>query len=170
LGAGSLAGGFVGCGFPALFLTGGECQMVTECRALIVVMAALTLFHLAGCGESGPKTHSVKGRVVFDGDVKQLAGGHVEFQQQSEAKVLAYGEIKDDGAFELRTLHEGKSLSGALEGTYRVRIVLGGKEEDDDEVRRKKSPIHARFLEFDKSGPTFNFPSEGEVIVKVSRK
>jgi hypothetical protein len=131
---------------------------------------ALALCCLAGCGAGGPATHPVNGKVVVEGgDVAALVGSNVEFELESDRQVRAYGEILPGGAFELKMLHEGKQLDGAVPGKYRARIVLGG--EDEQQARwAREPPVHPRFQEFSKSGLSLTVPASGEVTLKVSRK
>jgi hypothetical protein len=134
------------------------------------IAAALVLASLAGCGNSGPKTYPVKGKIEFaDGDVKQLAGQYVEFKLESDPPLVVSGEIQDDGTFTLGMLHEGKLYKGAPEGTYRARIVLP-EEEDEEGARRRPTVVHSRFLDFDRSGLSFKLPTSGDITVKVSRR
>lgn len=150
---------------------------------------------LAGTGCGGTKTHPVRGTVVVeDGDVKKLAGANVEFQLTSDPGVRSYGEIKEDGSFEMVTLHNGRTLSGAPEGSHTARIVISGDLEEEDEPvkldadeapdwqtvlkqknaakQRKKNPlpVNARFLRFKTSGLSYQVPTPGDITVKVSVK
>jgi hypothetical protein len=125
-----------------------------------VVVAAL--IGLAGCGESGPKIYPVRGQVVVtDGDVKQLAGCNIDFQQEGNSKVWGYGLIEEDGRFALGIRHEGKRLSGVPEGTYQVRIQ--GSEDNPPRV-------HKRYQGYATSGLSFQVPTEGDLTLTVSRK
>src|SRR5262245_41165848 len=91
-------------------------------RQSAAAVVALALLGLTGCGGEALKTYPVRGRVVFaDGDVAQLAGGHVEFMLESDPTVRADGKIGPDGSFVLRTQHKGRMLNGAAEGAYRAR-------------------------------------------------
>jgi hypothetical protein len=133
--------------------------------AAVLAVVALVL---AGCG-GGPKTHPVRGKVVVaDGDVAQLADGHVEFVREDDPGVRADGLIGPDGRFEMQTQLQGKLLTGAAEGTYRARIIL--PDADGGGGRRRPRPIHDRFLDFKTSGLTFQVPTDGEITVTVSRK
>src|SRR5438067_294675 len=92
------------------------------------VALALALLHVVGCG--GVRTYPVRGRVIFDkGDVGRLTGSNVEFVSQADANVRAYGAIRADGSFAMKTRYEGKFLSGVPEGAYRARISLVGEED-----------------------------------------
>jgi hypothetical protein len=133
-------------------------------------VVALALLGLAGCGGGGPKTYPVRGKVVLaDGDVQQLAGSYVEFMLESDSTMRASGTIEPDGSFALQTLHEGKILKGAPEGTYRARIIPS--EEDDGSARKRRpKPVHNRFLDFKTSGLSFKVPANGDVTVNVSQR
>lgn len=139
-------------------------------RATWCGLLVLALLALAGCGESGPTTFPVSGKVVFaDGDVKKLAGSNVEFQMESDRKVMAYGAIAEDGTFSMQMLYQGKQVQGVVEGAYRARIQLTG-EDGEDGAPPKNAPIHPRFLSFDKSRLSFKVPAQGDITVKVSRR
>ena len=147
----------------------------------------LGLACVAGCG--GVKTHPVRGKVVLEGgDVKKLAGANVEFQLDSDPSVRSYGEIKEDGSFEMTTLHAGRTVSGVPEGAHTARILISGDLEEEDEPvprdadeapewqpkskQKKKDslPVNARFLRFKTSGLKYQVPTSGEITVKVSVK
>ncbi|HXG10565.1 MAG TPA: hypothetical protein VNK04_12460 [Gemmataceae bacterium] len=129
----------------------------------------LVLVGLVGCG-GGVKTYPVNGKVVLeDGDVQQLAGSHVELMLESDPLVRASGRIRSDGTFGVETLHEGRILKGAREGTYQARIIPAD-EDDEGRPRRGPLPIHKRFLDFKTAGLSVKVPTEGEVILKVSRR
>jgi hypothetical protein len=133
------------------------------------VVAGLILLGLAGCG-GGVKTYPVRGQVVLaDGDVKQLAGSHVEFMLASDPTARADGLIGPDGHFDMQTLHEGKVLKGVLAGTYQARLILSG-EDDGGAPQRRGKPIHDRFLDFKTSGLSYTVPTSGDITVAVSRK
>jgi hypothetical protein len=140
-------------------------------RNRIAVALALALLAPAGCGKGGPKTFPVKGKVEFaDGKVEDLAQSNVEFEGEGEARVRAYGSIGADGSFVMQTFHEGRSLPGVPEGTYRARILLPTDEEDSDDAPRRPTPVHPRFLKFETSNLSFKVPADGEITVKVSRR
>src|SRR4051812_41405007 len=116
----------------------------------IRVLAAVGMLALAGCAD-GPKTYPVSGKVALaGGEVQKLAGHHIEAALGSDPNVRASGVIGPDGTFTLETLHAGKILKGALEGTYRVRLIPA--DEDDNGKKLKKPPIAAKHLNFATSG------------------
>jgi hypothetical protein len=126
--------------------------MGIQCRGLAAVGAA-ALFAVLGCGESGPKTYPVKGKVVYKGggDVARLAGGQVNFESVGEPKVTASGEIERDGAFTVWCYLEGKDREGLPAGEYRVCVR---PPKGDDDGPRRGGPLHPRYQTFDKSGLT----------------
>ncbi len=131
--------------------------------------AGLALFGLTGCADDLPKTYPVSGKLVLaNGDVKRLAGHHVEASLESEPTVRASGIIGPDGGFTLETLHAGVILKGAREGKYQVRIV---KADEDDEGRKlKKPPIAARYFQFQGSPLSFEVPTAGDVSLELRTK
>jgi hypothetical protein len=123
---------------------------------------------VVGCGPAGPKTYPVRGKVeIAAGDIRQLAGNHVEAALEGDPTVRASGVIQPDGSFTLETLHAGVILKGAQAGNYQVRIILA--DDGDSETQRlRRAALHPRFLQFQTSGLSFQVPTEGDVILKVS--
>ncbi len=120
---------------------------------------------IAGCG--GPKTYPVRGKVeLAGGDIKLLAGSHVEAVLTTDPTVRASGEIQADGKFRLESLHSGVIRNGALWGEYQVRIILA----DDDQARRRQArqAVAPRYLDFKSSGVSLEVPVSGEVTITVS--
>lgn len=139
-------------------------RLLLSAGPVLLALAALAL--APGC-DSGPKTHPVKGKVVFEGgDVKRLAEGTVVFRSVSQPDLFAYGEIQEDGSFTMATKQTGvKEKPGAVEGEHQVKINL--PEGDPEEGVR---PIIARqFLDFETSKLRVKVPSEGEITLKVTR-
>jgi len=137
--------------------------------AVAVVITATLFLSSAGCGQAGPKTHPVKGRIeLAGGDFKALAGHTVELALESNPHVRAAGQIQDDGSFSLQSLHGGAILAGAAEGNYKARIVLA----DDDLASRNVAAkaVHPRYLQFEKSGLGVTVPAAEVVSLKVTRR
>jgi len=135
----------------------------------VAAVVAVVLLGVLGCGDPGLKTYPVRGNVeLAGGDVKVLAGSHVEAALVRDNTTRASGEIQPDGTFALQTQHQGVLLKGAPEGQYEARIILT----DDDRKARKQAAqaVHARFLRFNTSGLTFQVPTNGDVTLKVSRR
>jgi hypothetical protein len=59
-----------------------------------------TLIALAG-GGTGPKVYPVSGRVLTQGQVRDLAGYSVQFQSVSDPAEIPGGTIEEDGTFTL---------------------------------------------------------------------
>ena len=136
-------------------------------KTIRATLAAVGLLVLAGCGESGPKTYPVSGKVALaGGDVQKLVGHSVEAALDGDTNVRATGIIGPDGTFTLETLLDGKITKGAREGTYRVRIFPA--DEDDSGKKLRKPPIAARHFKFETSGLSFQVPTKGEVALEVS--
>jgi hypothetical protein len=91
-------------------------------KALLVGGALAALPLLPGCGQSdrmpSVSTYPVKGKVLL-ADGKPLTRGRIVFHRQEDPPILASGEIKTDGSFELSTLKPG---DGAPAGKYGVQI------------------------------------------------
>jgi hypothetical protein len=123
----------------------------------------------AGCGQSGPPTHEVKGKVVYKGkgNINDLTDGIVSLQSTTNPNSKAVGSIEDDGSFSLGMFHEGKELQGVVAGTYKARIQP--PRIDDDEGDNPRLPIHRKYLDYDKSGLTFTLPVAGDLVIEVER-
>jgi len=133
------------------------------------VLAALSLFSLAGCSSQSVKTRPVSGKVELkDGDVALLAGSGVEFKHEGDEFLRPSGNINSSGSFTVKTLYQGEILQGAPEGKYKARIILAD-ESDEGVPKRPTNLLHPRFLDFDKSGLTFTVPSS-DYTVSLSRK
>lgn len=136
-------------------------------KLLAILAINLGLFTSIGCGSKGPKTHPVVGKIELEtGDVADLAGSNIEAASLADPTIRASAEIQSDGSFKLETLHEGVIKKGAIEGEYRVRIILN----DDDPKSRKRAAkaIARRFLEFDTSGLLLAAPSKEAVVLRLS--
>lgn len=133
--------------------------------ALVLVIAGH--LGLLGCGPGGPTTYRVKGQVeLIGGEVKLLAGHHVEAVLASDPTVRASGEIQQDGSFTLETLRAGVILKGAQEGTYQVQFILS--DDDRENWSRAMQALAPRFLDYRTSGLSFQVPADGNVTLQVA--
>ena len=135
-------------------------------RATLRTVLFVVCVALAGCGQGGPKTYPVQGRVeVPNGDVAALAGSTVEAALDGDPTVRAAGTIEPDGTFALETLHAGEIKKGAVPGTYKVRVILT----DDDPAARKRAAkaVHPKALKFETSGLTLQVPPPSEVRLEL---
>jgi predicted small lipoprotein YifL len=138
-------------------------------RTIRRLAALVGLFALTGCGDGGPKTYPVSGKVAFaGGDAQKLTGHHVEAVLENDPNVRASGAIGPDGTFALETLHAGKVLKGVREGTYRVRLVPA--EEDDSGKTLRKPPVAGKQLKFETSGLSLQVPPNGDVTLEFSSR
>ena len=84
------------------------------------------LLAAAGCSRQPetplPTTFPVSGKVVSRAG-RPMAGGAVQFQCTTDAKVTAIGEIRPDGSFSLSYPFERKRLPGTVAGQYRVTVI-----------------------------------------------
>lgn len=138
-------------------------------RWVLMGLLAMPLGGLGGCGERGPQTFPVQGKVVFkgkSGNVGQLAGGNVRVQSIADPSLTAVGEIADDGSFSLGAYIKDKGYPGVPAGQYKARV---DPPEDDEEGLPLRGIIHPKYQDFDKSGLTFTVPLPGELVITVSR-
>lgn len=132
-------------------------------------MLLICIGFLAGCNRDAPATHPVHGTIVLkDGDVKLLAGSHVEVTLANDPTLRSSGLVKEDGSFSLETLHAGTTYRGARTGQYRARLIL-----NDDEVSSRRlaaKAIAAKYLDFRTSDLSFEVPASGPITLTVQRK
>ncbi len=120
---------------------------------------------LLGCG--GPAAFPVKGKLVFEkGDVKLLSGSIISCQHEQDPSIGARGDIQEDGSFTLETYVRGKIVPGALEGTYRARIV---PEDGAEDGLFNKTRIDPRFLDANATTLTFKVPAPDTVVLTITR-
>ena len=133
------------------------------------VLSSLSMVLLLGCSGPSIKTHPVSGKVeIKDGDVAILTGSGVEFVHETDESLRPSGNIDASGGFTVKTLHKGEILSGAPEGKYKARIILGDQS-DEGVPKRKGNVIHPRYLEFATSKLSFTVPG-GDYTVSLSKK
>jgi hypothetical protein len=89
----------------------------------LLLVAAIALVGIGGCGSSMPKTYPAKGKVVFKGG-KPVTDGRIQFQSVSDPQIKAVGEIDKDGSFFLTTYVADRNVRGAPAGPYRVAVEL----------------------------------------------
>ena len=132
------------------------------------VLSLLLLGTLLGCGQSGPKTYPVKGKVVTakNEDLKRLVGKGVELQSTTEPNTRGFGLIQPDGSFTIATYRPGGSLKGAIEGTHKARLQLQMADDDEDTLR-KKWPFDSKYTRFEDTPWTITVPSPEAVVLKV---
>ncbi len=125
-------------------------------------MAWLLLLAAPGCGEKGPPTFPVQGKIVFEGEGSVFplydSQGGIQFESVEQPGVHSYGAINEDGTFKLMTTVDGMAKQGAVAGNHRGRLML------DDGVR---TLVAEQFLDLEQSGIAITVPTEGEVVVKV---
>lgn len=123
---------------------------------------------LGGCGPAGPKTHPVTGKVVTAKaeDLKLLVGQAVELQSTLEPETRGFGKIEADGSFTISTYRQGVSLSGAIEGKHKARLMID-LGDDDGRPRKKKWSLDRKYTQFEKSGWVISVPTDGEVVLKL---
>src|SRR5262245_53880244 len=130
---------------------------LTRARILLLVAAWAGV---AGCGGGPrmPRTHPLKGKVVFKGG-GPVTGGSISFESTAgEPPWRAGAQIEQDGTFsEVSTLGpDGKEVKGIVEGEHRVRIDLGRGDAGEDAPRVR---VPQRYLNYQTSGLTVRIPA-----------
>lgn len=146
-------------------------RMSSKPRIFTATFFALVgLVTLVGCGGSnGPKTYAVKGKLdLAQGDIGALSGHNIEVVLENNPLVRAAGQIQDNGVFTLETLADGVIRKGALEGTYRARLVV--VDDDAESKRRAIEAINPRYFQFEDSGLSFRVPAQEVVTLQVSAR
>ncbi len=142
--------------------------MTLNRRLLPRIGVLLAVFALVpGCGDGGPKTYRVSGRIELPGtDPSVLAGHNVEAALSTDPNVRTFGVIGSDGRFVLETLQNGEMRRGAVAGTYNARLVLS----DDDPASRRRvaQAVAGRYLKFETSGLTFQVPASSDITLPLA--
>jgi hypothetical protein len=134
-------------------------------QAILLWFGSAVLVAIAGCsrGPKGPETVPVTGQVTFvrGGPAKVLADRQavIEFESIDQPGVFAYGEIQDDGRFELSSVKDKVKKPGAIKGQHRFRLRL------DESARQFVAP---QFIEWQETKIVITQPNE-HVEVKVWR-
>ncbi len=119
--------------------------------SIALVGSCAAMLALAGCG-SGPKAYPVEGTVKYKDGTPMTAGGLIIFNpMDTQVKVTAQGEIKEDGTFKLGTFAE---TDGAPVGKYRVLIALPPLA-NPNRPPAGWPPINVKYSSADKSGLEF---------------
>jgi hypothetical protein len=124
---------------------------------------------ILGCGEGGPQTHAVAGRINLQGgDIAKLAGSTLEIASTSDNTVRGFGEIQPDGRFRIQSLQAGQLRSGVLAGNYTARIIPN--DEDNNSRKLATQAIARRYLQFETSKLTVQVPSSGELSLNIAAR
>ena len=115
--------------------------MLVLSRGLRQSLATLLVCLLAaGCNRSSIKLYPVKGKVTYKDQPTE--GASIVFQPVdgvTPERPMAYGDVKADGMFQLRTEHG----EGATAGDYKVLIMWYGSS--SGEVLDAKSKLPAKY-------------------------
>ncbi|MFZ4081648.1 MAG: hypothetical protein ACOYKN_10490 [Pirellula sp.] len=115
------------------------------------------------CGCSGEKQSALTGKVVYkDGSEMMFHSDSIELQSVSNPQHFAYGQLSEQGEFEVESLISGEIVRGAPAGKYRVRFIVS----DDDIVHKKDllSKIDKRFLDYETSGWNAEVPGSNVIL------
>jgi hypothetical protein len=140
-----------------------------RCSLFLLSVVSLTL----GCGGGGgPKapfeTSPVNGKVAFKdnkGRINRLERGKVWFRSKADPKVEAVGTIDGEGAFTLSTLTSERAWPGVPAGQYKVRLEVPL----DDDRNPQTDIVHAKYLDYDRSGISVTVPVPDDFTILVER-
>jgi len=134
---------------------------VTARRSFLVAASLAALFTV-GCGKG---MAPVRGVVTLD-DGTPLTRGLVVFEGQADGKpVMARGEIKPDGTYQLSTVKPG---DGAWPGKYRV--VINPMDFSDLPDEQKNIPFDYKYMRYETSGLEFEVkPGGNDFPIKLDR-
>lgn len=135
---------------------------MARAHASLVVLAAICVATLPGCGGADYQVAPVSGRITYGG--KPLAKIHVSFQPRGEAANRAtpgpgsFGVTDTEGRYTLRTVDPEED--GAVVGTHVVRLA---RQIENENIKDDRSAPRSTLLpEPCRDGSlTFTVPAEG---------
>jgi predicted small lipoprotein YifL len=140
-------------------------------RKVIVLLAALSIAALAGCGPGGEKTYPVTGKVTYP-DGTPLAGARVSFESTSKP-ISGYGTTDANGAYKITTY---TTDDGVVEGEHRVLVmppsrVVASQEEGEGSLEEPKGPpaVDPKFSNYSTSGLSVTVTESTTYDIKVER-
>src|SRR5262249_40025801 len=138
------------------------CRTLSGGRRVLVPVTLVLVFGTAGCGT---RLYPVRGTVTLE-DGTPLTQGMVIFESnQKGAAVMARGEVKPDGSYQLSTYKPG---DGVPPGKYRVRINPMDLSEVPDE--KKNLPFDIKYTTLATSGLEYEVkPGPNEFLIKLDR-
>jgi hypothetical protein len=96
-------------------------MFIARPAAIVILVAAMSLAMLAGCGGGAEGLAAVKGKVTYKG--KPVPNGTVNFNPVDGNKPSATGKIQPDGSYTLETFLGNRPSPGAVIGQHKVVIV-----------------------------------------------
>ena len=141
-----------------------------------VALGVALLVSAGGCGDKGPKTYPVKGKVVVkNGKLGDLVGGYIYMESVGEPKYKCLGEIEEDGQFVMACFVNERSVEGMPEGEYVARVEPQASENtpenEDDEIVVRKGELLLKYRMFNSSGLKYKVePRENAITAEVEVK
>jgi len=135
---------------------------VAKGRRFVRTAFVVLLFGLTGCSSG---LYPVRGTVKLE-DGTPLAKGMVIFEKDEGGKsVMARGELKPDGSFQLGTNKPG---DGVPAGKYRV--LINSMDISDVPDEKKVLPFDNKYLKYETSGLEFEVKAgENEFPITLAR-
>jgi hypothetical protein len=90
-------------------------------RAVLWLLAAVSVFATLGCSGGGEGLAVVKGKITYKG--KAVPNGTVNFLPADPNKPSATGEIQADGSYAMQTYLGSRPSQGAVIGKHKVVVV-----------------------------------------------
>ncbi|QDU28239.1 hypothetical protein ETAA8_33390 [Anatilimnocola aggregata] len=124
----------------------------------------LAILFLAGCGDTGPKTYKIPGKLVYE-DGTPVPAASVVFQTTLDGQVIpARGVSTPEGQFELTTFNDG---DGVVAGEHDVAISPVPAPEGAKPVQ---PPVPSKYGDFANSGlRTSVTPETKEIVITIDR-
>ncbi len=138
--------------------------MPRVCRLNFLACGLVAVIAFAGCGNSGPRTYRIPGKLVYD-DGTPVTGASVVLQTTvKDQAFVARGMVTPDGKFGLTTLKEG---DGVVAGEHQVSISPVPIPEG---TKPLGPPIPSQYWDFSTSQLTTSItPQTSEIVITLAR-
>ncbi len=133
-------------------------------RLSVFACGLLAVIAFTGCGNSGPRTYRIPGKLVYD-DGTPVTGASVVLQTTvKDQAVVARGMATPEGKFELTTFTEG---DGVVAGEHQVSISPVPIPEG---TKPLGPPVPSQYWDFSTSQLTASItPQTPEIVITLAR-